>query len=97
MSLGLEYNINTSCCSEGRGGGRSLSSTNILDPEEVASPSPHEMRRSRFKKSVSSDGIISSGGGGGRAEIGDSELPSLVPVVGTKSGDGRRRIQLRNY
>ena len=75
---------------------RSLSTDNILEPESgYSSASQHQpdtsasnqVKRSRLKKSVSSDGMISSGG---LADISDSSLPSLAPVVVTKSGGGQR-------
>ena len=46
------------------------------------------MKRSRLKKSVSSDGIISTGGLPDHPDLADSELPSLVPV----SGEGKTKF-----
>ena len=91
-------------CFSGGGGGRSLSSDYLLESESgYSSGSQHhqdtlqlsqpasqtELRRSRLKKSLSSDGVISSQREpGGLGDITDSELPELAPVVQAKSSDG---------
>ena len=81
----------------GGGGGRSLSSDNLLESESgYSSGSQHHhdtggLRRSRLKKSLSSDGVISSQREPALGDITDSEMPELAPVAPAKSGEKRRR------
>ena len=80
-----------------------MSSDNLLESESgYSSGSQHpqdtgrsgqpsgetEVRRSRLRKSLSSDGVISSQRPDpGPADLTDSELPELAPVVPAKSGE----------
>ena len=98
----------------GGAGGRSLSSDNLLesesgyssgsqhhhDPTQPSQPaSQTEVRRSRLKKSLSSDGIISSHrDNAGLADLTDSEMPELAPVVVAKSGEEKEEEEeISNY
>ena len=88
-------------CFSGGGGGRSLSSDNLLESESgYSSGSQHHhdtggLRRSRLKKSLSSDGVIASQREPVLGDITDSEMPELAPVAPAKFGKRRREREAK--